>query len=82
MRSRRISIEKDSVAQTQPMYGSADRCRASWVDRKLIVPIKIKIPAFRDEANQEDRFFAILAVYNKKDHLKPSSLIDWQNLLV
>jgi len=81
MRSRRILIEKDSVAQIQPMYGSADRCRTSWVDRKLIVPIKIKISAFRDEANQEDRFFAILAVYNKKDHLQPSVLIDWQSLL-
>jgi len=82
MRSRWILIEEDFVAQTQPMYGSADRCRASWVDRKLSVPIKINLPAFLDEANQEDRFFAILAVYNKKDHLKPSSLINWQSLLV
>ena len=82
MRSRRILIEKDSVAQTQPIHGSADRCRASSVDGKLIVPIKIKIPKFRDEANQEDGFFAILAVYNTKDHLKPSGLIDWQSLLV
>jgi len=82
MRSRRILIEKDSVAQTQPMYGSADRCTASWVERKLIVPIRIKIPALRDEANQEDRFFAILAVYNKNDHLKPGGLIDWQSLLI
>ena len=61
-----------------PMYGSADRCIASWVDRKPIVPIKIEILAY-SEMKQTKRadflLFAILAVYNKEDHLKACSLI-------